>query len=171
MPDALLIHMEPKGTPWLCDSLSEMLTPSRYGLSLDTERSNGHLIGRDLDSVELTPNRSHRPIQSAPRSLSLMPLNITRTTAPHQIIYEDIRARTRALAGTPPPNDYQGHLLVDIRLSYGDISISDIGRYAAKVCAHDQLTNATLYSFQIQSAFTPTIATGVASRTVIGLAW
>ncbi|TEB31108.1 hypothetical protein FA13DRAFT_1791815 [Coprinellus micaceus] len=64
-----------------------------------------------------------------------MSLNTTPTLAPHQIIYEDIRATTRALAGSPPPSNYQGHQLIEIHLSYGEIIVSDIGRYGAK-CVH-----------------------------------
>ncbi|TEB37188.1 hypothetical protein FA13DRAFT_1786380 [Coprinellus micaceus] len=48
---------------------------------------------------------------------------------------KEIKTRTRELAGPPPNANYQGHQFAEIRLSFGELSLPNIGRYSAK-CVH-----------------------------------
>jgi hypothetical protein len=49
---------------------------------------------------------------------------------------KEIKTRTRELAGPPPNANYQGHQFVEIRLSFKELSLANIGRYSAKVGFH-----------------------------------
>lgn len=98
--------------------------------------------------VAITPlNANRRLIVGAPRRAAfnrslcrqelhgnkVMSLLALPCSAFRDFYLKEIKTRTRELAGPPPSANYQGHQFAEIRLSFGELSLPNIGRYSAKV--------------------------------------